>query len=369
MGVRAPAGFSLIEVLISIVVLAIGLLGLGAVFPVVVAQQREVSDTVQGISLERSVADYLAGHWLLNEASKVNVNSGAIETGGRRGWAVLTADRNWSPPLAEPKFPDGDWVLTNPATDLFSITGGIGMDPARGDMLVGPANADPSRTLYLPVTERLVPAPYSSDADPRFVWDFVARRVEAGDGHVNGETATEGQRRAEDDQVQVAVFVRRIDSGIRVQQNMVLADVLTGNGRAADEQSLRRVPVGADQYGRPTLDGMGEPGRNYSQIQSIAYEFVPGQGNERYQRDRIIIDPRDDNERLQPFARQIGQQLVDQWGEVHTVKGFEEENDAYIITPPVTSRAVSYLDTSNLPLRMVFTPQVPASVAVVTVRR
>jgi Tfp pilus assembly protein PilV len=45
---RALAAFSLIEVLISVLVLALGLLGLGAMFPVIIRQQRQATDATLG---------------------------------------------------------------------------------------------------------------------------------------------------------------------------------------------------------------------------------------------------------------------------------------------------------------------------------
>ena len=53
----AAAGFTLIEVLISIIILALGLLGIGVVFPVVIRQQRISTDEVRGVVEARSAAD------------------------------------------------------------------------------------------------------------------------------------------------------------------------------------------------------------------------------------------------------------------------------------------------------------------------
>ncbi|MAY74999.1 MAG: hypothetical protein CMJ31_09855, partial [Phycisphaerae bacterium] len=48
-------GFTLVEVLLAVLVLGIGLLGLAAVFPVVIAQQRQSSETIAATGVAASV--------------------------------------------------------------------------------------------------------------------------------------------------------------------------------------------------------------------------------------------------------------------------------------------------------------------------
>ena len=50
----AVRGFTLIEVLIGVLVLSLALLGLGALFPVVLREQRIARETVLGVSVQRS---------------------------------------------------------------------------------------------------------------------------------------------------------------------------------------------------------------------------------------------------------------------------------------------------------------------------
>ncbi len=58
--VRRPTGFTLIEVLISLIIFAIGLIGLSAVFPVVITQQRDAQDLSMAISAGESAESILA---------------------------------------------------------------------------------------------------------------------------------------------------------------------------------------------------------------------------------------------------------------------------------------------------------------------
>lgn len=340
------AAFSLIEILISIVVLSLGLLGLAAVFPAVVRQQRMASDTVQGISMERTVEEYVRSSGALNafDPNATNENS-------RMGWQMLTYNTDWSD--------RGTWVLSEAST---AEVAGTGVDPATGIMTMGTGQ----NRAFIPITERLIPQPYSTGAEPRFVWDFVTRRVIAGAPTI-----------AADDQVQVVVFLRRIDAGIR-RGNRSLSDIFTGLG-APLAQSARRVPVAADMEGRPTADGLGGISGGagtpvYSQILELPFTPYPDIGNAppRELIEAIAFDR--DAEGLYKFAGQIGQKLVDQSGVVHEVVDFIRENDrsngeivAFKIKPPLSPAVVDMGLADEVYWTVVFTPQIPVGINVFTV--
>ena len=338
------AAFSLIEILISIVVLSLGLLGLAAVFPAVVRQQRMASDTIQGISMERTVEEYIRSSSVLNA-----FNPNATDEDSRMGWQMLTANPDWSY--------RGTWVLSEPS---LAEVPGTSVDPATGLLLMGTG----TNRAFVPVSERLIPKPYSTGAEPRFVWDFVTRRVIAGAPAIAG-----------DDQIQVVVFLRRIDAGIR-RGSRSLTDIFTGYG-APLAQSARRVPVAADLEGRPTSDGLGgasgaaEP--TYSQILELPFTPYPVIGNAapREPVDAITIER--DVEGLAKFAGQIGQKLIDQAGVVHEVVEYIRENDettgpivAFRIRPALSPAVVNMGLADELYWTVIFTPQVPAGVTVFT---
>jgi len=148
---RFIAAFSLIEILISIVVLSLGLLGLAAVFPAVVRQQRIATDSVQGVSIERTAQEYIRNSGTLNA---FNPQAGGVNS--RAGWQMLTYNAGWSP--------RGLWVLSEP-----SLAGlpGTGVDLPTGVMTMGTGD----NQAFVSLTDRLIPHPYSTGNDPRFVWE------------------------------------------------------------------------------------------------------------------------------------------------------------------------------------------------------
>lgn len=348
-------GFSLIEVLIAIVVLALGLLGLAAVFPVVVGQQRRAADLVQGISVDRSIEAYIVNHGMLS-SPPVNGQVGSVSllatATNRRGWHVLSADQDWSP--------RGDWVLT---TASNAANGGIAIDPTTGNMVLGNGSVTGTGNgqgfIKLPVTERLMPRPFSSDQQPQFVWDMVARRIiPAGEAIPAGLTQSELAVYRARQPIQIAVFTRRLDTGIRVGPGQTLSDVLTGPSPA--------LPLGIDAGGVPTLNGTG----NYSAISQFAYKaFVnptppPGASPGDY----ITIDTANSDASVTNVLSnitQLGQRFVDDSGVVHTVTQVFEAGATTVlkIDPPVSGEVLSRPVTT-----MLFTPQVPASVNVFTIK-
>jgi prepilin-type N-terminal cleavage/methylation domain-containing protein len=408
---RNARAFSLVEVLIAIVVLALGLLGLAAVFPAVVTQQRAATDAVMATSMENSITDYLRGNSVFNKASELFFKTTTppglpvIDQAYQRGWQVLTDNAAWSRPVAVdpatgfmPIF-SGDWSPIQP--NLTSI--GIGLDPLTGDMRI--AGTDNGTTtdstgnhrepfFTIPISQRLYPTPYASPSQPLYVWDFVARRVPAGftpPSSASNPTADQTQLALQDDSVQFAIFVRRIDTGIRKPSNKFLSDVLTGTNLASS--SDRRVPV-AEQTtdNRPTYDGLGgataSASTNYSGIHKVEFALrdalpLPSRHTMPDPGSYIQIDPNNAAATLAPYARQVGQKLVDSFGVVHTVTAFldrdpRDPNDpaaaptmVFEITPPIDKAAydnwVANAPSSSNPPHLWFTTQIPTTVFVVTI--
>ncbi len=344
--------FSLVEVLISIVVLALGLVGLAAVFPVVVQQQRGVSDSIQGSSVERSAEDLIRGNATLSlRADPTDTSSNSI-------WRDLVAEEITSTVWS----PAGAWDTGTPVDDLASAVRGLNIVRSTGDLAV--VSGAGSFTL-IPTRERLNPTPFTSRAEPRFVWDMAARRVEiraideqAGD-RVATADRTETDR--EGDAVQVAVFARRIDSNIRAPRQGLAFALTRTTGPDA------RLPVGADAVGRPTLDGRGTAAaNNYATIQRITYEVQAVDG------ELIRLIP-DESSELLAYARQIGQKFVDRSGVVRTVRELQTNAEgaitAVLIDPPMNPGTIANEQTDFGNLELLFTPQIPASVGVFTIQR
>ncbi|MEI7656775.1 MAG: prepilin-type N-terminal cleavage/methylation domain-containing protein [Phycisphaerae bacterium] len=357
MTARRASGFSLVEVLIAIFVLALGLLGVAAVFPAVVRQQRTATDAVQGISIQRSVEELLRGHALLSEPNVYSRDNAGNQTVSPRGWAMLAGDPGFSSA--------GAWAAANEVATGTASESGITLDTRTGTMYVGADGLMPGfAAIEIPLAERLIPRPSESGSvQPRFVWDFIARRVAAGEKPVGAVGASSNFTRLDDDTIQLAVFVRRIDSGIRVPGDSTLGGVLTSPNR-------RVVPVAEDTAGRPTFDGVGrgaEP--RYSPIRSTTVTAVVSNG--RPQTNIITTDQSAAFSPLRPYLEQLGQKFIDAKGMVHEVVRLNRDVTPVQLTidPPFASGLVVDAGGATLAPEIRFTSQVPASVSVVTIRR
>lgn len=368
--------FSLVEVLISIVVLALGLLGLAAVFPAVIVEQRVASDAVQGVSMEKSVVEWIEGNAAFRQRS---VNDDDAVPSNRRGWRLLLAQPEWST--------KGSWVVPLLTSDPPQADTGITLDPVSGGMQVGVGGV---RTINVWLADRLYPSAFSSPNDPRFVWDFAARRVEAGKRYVNQTSIPEWA----DDSVQLVFFVRRIDAGIRLRNVNTLAEAFGLDPMNQPAVANRRVPVAVvpdtavnSARGTPTMDGFGgDVAPNYSPITVFSYTFLVNDQGPNPSYDRIVPDavsPEDPRTRnpfypvdARPYVSQVGQQFVDQLGVVHRVVEVVQAstesppNPLYLrIDPPLNRRVPEKAAELQESKRMLYTPQLPVAVVVKTIRR
>ena len=198
--------FTLIEILIAIVVLALGLLGLAAVFPAVIAQQRAAIDETLGQSAATAAFAELTGggdsiDWglLLSDAEfgRFDGGSGLV----RDGEQVGLISRFWDSGLGGGSqavgeyLNDGTLVLgkvplqfafgTGPGPSALDLNND-GVDDSVGRRL---ANGT-YENIEITSSARVFPA-LGTGQPPVYVWDAAVRR----------ESATE---------VQIAIFVRRL---------------------------------------------------------------------------------------------------------------------------------------------------------------
>jgi len=440
-------GFTLIEVLIGVLILALGLLGLGAIIPVVVREQRNAADASLGVTVANTAQKYLT-----------SLESTDPQATGPRFtiWDLWLNNSNWgwtNPPryLNEQYLwairPD-EAIAANttvsgasiwypptqglgPAQALHRVAGLTNMqytfDFASGEMkwtadapirqdravLTKPFPAvppDPSRSRAsyrsITVADRLWPSPQvrveatiaegTDPYRPQFVWDFVARRLPpASPDEVMGVTAP--------GQLQVALFVRRIDlniklppaprppdtlpSGVEYTLFSVLTQASLPFGQRTLDPSFLRVPVADDGDGLPTGAGVDSRDqanpRKYSKIKGVTAEIgdavtYPG-------RDVIRLSTTQSNRAaLLRSAAQPGQKLIDNLGNVYTVRGVPDPETItqvgaveVVVEPPVPASVLRETDAaasadpanSNVMRQVIFTSQIPAAVRVFTISR
>jgi prepilin-type N-terminal cleavage/methylation domain-containing protein len=352
-------GFSLVEVLIAVLVLALGLLGLGAVFPVILAEQRDAFDATNGEAAAQFVENMMqAGSEIVKldelftpEFGRVEGNLPGAQPGLING-AEGTPTSLWI--VAGPAALDGDpgFVGAIPGTSPADFANGAWSSNTRGNI---------ERDEVLPVAARLFPQ-LDSGLDPRFVWDLVARRSPVSS------------------RVEMAVFVRRIDGRIRVPRGFTLSDVLTRDRGVPVPEPILPLAIDAED-GRVITDDGNNGNAVYPVPQSLSASVYQDQLSWLV----FEVDPTDEGlDTTLGFVRQVGQKLLDNTGVVRTVVGLPQPvngqplasfaDRAVVVDPPfkranasngrTVGNGASDSARYSWVQQIVFTPQIPVAVRV-----
>lgn len=313
--ITTRAGFTLIEVLMAVFILAVGILGIGALFPAVIKMQRLGADATFGTLTTQSAQAFVAGHSYMPR--------GFWERWARMNNSTLPPGGLWLPVDVE-------------ATSGWAIIGQD--DPATGTF---------DERIVIPLAERLYPSDASGAGEPMLVWDMAVRRVSDGAGAV-----------------QVAIFARRIDQRIRLDRGASMYAAMTNTSLS---EAQRRWPVSEDLAGVPLQNGQLGGGSRYSQPFTCAVQLPDPRV-----RDVLRLTGVPSGRAMDRVYAQIsvqGQKVVDNYGNIYTVEGPDPRPRAnrydFKITPQVPPDAsVQY---PVRPSQILLTPQAPASVAVFTV--
>lgn len=379
----ARHAFTLVEVLFGIIILAVGLLGLAAVFPLVVKKQRDAQDTVVGISAAQGAETFLrsqAGYFNAAANDVVGLNAPSGKSGwGALSWSLYLAARNDSSSTKDGTvrwsrlFDENNGYKTalygSKADQLAGSA--LGSAAIRGALYFG-SDIGPQYDVVVKPSQRLLPMP-GPGIDPLFVWDVVPMLTAPIDlaGPALSRTTLP---------LRIAVFVRRIDPGIRLptddktDQPMTLTD-------AIDSGAV--LPIASDSDGLPTLNGKGTYSTFFYPAVQTAYRRFGAQSGPF----NVIRFSTSASAAALSSARQVGQQLLDNEGNVYTVVALPDETGTEIPYSNYLSQCVviepglptGYLQSttskdnasdvrSNRSLELLCTPQIPAAVSTFIVR-
>lgn len=351
----ARRGFSLIELLVAIIILGLGLLGLAALFPVVIREQRIGTDNVLGVTVsnsaraklgstqwERGCAEWsptapeaLPSSWSMLRDSPFGLAQGARSNGP--GEAPAGPGQQWEL---------GEWWIPE-ITDSFGVW-------SVGTTLIGDPRIN-NRRCGVPLAARL----YPGEGDPQMVWDFAVQRISDFDFSTGPLS----------DRLRAAIFVRRVDPRIRTGSYSLREVLLDPNGTLPFAD--RRFPVGADNDNVPTLDGTnGSNGLRYANLMVARFrtDFQIRVGQAGADINRLtgvnLTTP------VGRLMAQLGQKFVDNLGNIYTVVEIERPTTggdlvALRISPGLPAAALrqpaGVSGRTNLQ-QLLFSPQVPAAV-------
>lgn len=334
--------FSLIEVLVSVLVLALGLLGLAAVFPAVLSQQKDVVLSRTADSAKSSIRELFSrASSLSSENSLVNLNLLALDSfisasGVPQCPEEVEYSGQWEVDWVWNRLPN---VVGDEYFDLGTIRlGGGTYRTCIDDNADGVAESQVLQTIPVTVLRsmaRMYPQPYSG-LQPEYIWDLVPRK-------------------RKDGTLQVAVFVRRIDPAISIPGGSTLSEVLVGQ-IDVDQQTVSVFPVAEDPTtGVPSGNGRGV----YSAIRSAPLTIV-----QTGSVTLAAVSRGDDS--VNQLAR-VGQKFIDNLGDqptVQTIVAREVVDNQVILTlsPGYSSELV------DVDLDVLYTPQLAVDAFVETVR-
>lgn len=369
--VLSRPGFSMVEVLIAILILGLGLLGLAAVFPVVISEQRRSIEAVEGEAAASTAEAVLRASPDIFELPAQWFNPDPTVLGNTFGKANA-GDQFFTYEWVVPPFEPYDSYPVRPG---FGPGVGFSSDGVWYSDLATSGSVNFSdfddMDKFLTVADRLIPRAYSGKA-PQYVWDVVLRR------------------RPGANKPQIALFIRRVDARIKVPNGVALDDVLVRGVDGGDPV----LPVSIDlTTGQPVVDDGQNGDFVYASPQTLNVQVF------KDQLDWLVFENAGDPliDTSISFATRPGQLLVDNTGTVRRVLGPVTEPDAQIeetvivrVDPPFQTahgaRRLSdtaYSENNNEPgttnpptatenaqraswvRQVVFTPRTPVSVRII----